>query len=229
MFIFRLIGWWVITGHIRVDPPTHFATPNFRPPTTTIDEKAIRSKEISQLNVGVLILSNNEILLMRTCKSINICKKGEKWVCPFSVKIYTSMKNTCKPLSNSYHNLQQQFNCSLGHSFPPIILIFSMWSFLVCNFLKCLARVKIRNWVVDKAGNPFVKVTSASLIHGINRYLPHLGVLLRVISKAEICFTFLECFNGVFGTHHDKPLNHEQLVVVINQGIQDLAIVWWIC
>lgn len=74
-----------------------------------------------------------------------------------------------------------------------------------------------------------MKATSASLIHGINRNLPHLGVLLGVISKAEICFIFLECFNECFGTHHNKPLNHEQLVVVLNQGIQDLAIVWWIC
>ena len=62
-------------------------------------------------------------------------------------------------------------------------------------------------------------------IHGINRYLPRFGVLLWVISEAEYSFILLECFNGCFGSHYDNPLNNEQLVVVLNQRIQNPAIV----
>lgn len=55
-----------------------------------------------------------------------------------------------------------------------------------------------------------MKAISAFLIfHGINRYLPVLGVLLQIISEAEIVIIFLVRFNECSGSHQDKPLNHE--------------------
>lgn len=76
---------------------------------------------------------------------------------------------------------------------------------------------------------PWAKFSASLFIHGVDWYLPVLGGLLGVVRKIEICIIFFPCSNECFSTHHDKPFNHEQLVVVLNQGFQYVTIIWWVC
>lgn len=68
-------------------------------------------------------------------------------------------------------------------------------------------------------------VLACPFIHGVNGYLPHLCVLLWVIREGEIGVILFERSDERLGSHHDKPLNHEKLVVVLNYWIKDSTVI----
>lgn len=94
-----------------------------------------------------------------------------------------------------------------------------------CRYSTQFAISTMKNGPKKKIRRLYAGVSALLFVHGINRYLPQFCVLLRVISEAEICIVFLECSNHSSGSAYDKPLDHEQLVVVLNQGVQNVAVI----
>lgn len=70
---------------------------------------------------------------------------------------------------------------------------------------------------------------SSLLVHGVNRNLPVLGVLLWVICKTQIVLIFFVCFHICSCTCQNQSFYHKKLIVVLDHWVQYVGKVWCVC